>query len=118
MFFRKLRERGAKKSQSSESIQLNKMRQLQKQTREQMKRNDKSLKNAIKAPLLPNKVVSAFPVTKPKEFHFATDYRFKEHAKQTRADTSKPFETQLRQHPTSPVSRKACHRFIFTMIFY
>ena len=83
-----------------------------------MKRNDKSLKNVMKAPLLPSKVVSAFPVTKPKEFHFATDYRFKEHAMQTRADTSKPFETQLRQHPTSPVSRKTFHVFIFSDYFF
>ena len=92
------------------------MRELQKQTRAKIRRNDKHLKNVLGASsYLPSR--SVCPVTKPKEFHFATDNRVKEHTMQTRSDTtSKPFESQLRQHPPSPVS-KNCIEIILSVNF-
>ncbi|XP_065676246.1 targeting protein for Xklp2 homolog isoform X2 [Hydra vulgaris] len=106
-FIRKLRERGTKKDlQTSEALNIQKMRELQKQTKAKIRRNDKQLKNVLGASsYLPSR--STCPVTKPKEFHFATDDRIKEHTMQTRSDTiCKPFESQLRQHPPSPPFKK------------
>ena len=68
-----------------------------------MKNNETIMKQALRAgSYLPSR--SACPVTKPIEFQFNTDSRVKDHSMQTRSDVNKPFESQLRQHPPSPVS--------------
>jgi len=98
-FSTKLRERGLKRGMSSEEATLNKMRELQQRTRTNMKRNARSSKMALRGQLLPNKVVSILPVTKAKEFHFATDDRLKEQPLvTTQGEQAKPFEQQLRKH--------------------
>lgn len=104
--FRKLRERGMKRGQSSEAMQLNKIKEMQKQTRENVRKNEKKMKQALKAgPYVP---IKSADVTRPVEFHFESDKRLKSHVMQTRSDasTSKPFQTQLRQHPASPTFKK------------
>ncbi|XP_057292042.1 targeting protein for Xklp2-A-like [Hydractinia symbiolongicarpus] len=104
-FVRKLRERGQKRGQSSEAIQLKKIRDLQNHTKEQLKRNHKNMKQAIKAgSYMPVRCMTN--ITKPKEFQFATDTRVKEHTMHTRRDSQKPFENQLRKHPPSPPAGK------------
>lgn len=102
-FVRKLRERGIKRGPSSEAIQLKQIRQLQKQTRENVKKNEKRMNKAIKAgPYVPLKCSEE--VTHPVAFSFESDKRVKSnHGTHTRSNSeSKTFQNQLRKHPPSP----------------
>jgi len=104
--FRKLRERGLNRGPSTETMQLKQIKQLQRQTRENMKKNEKKMRQALKAgPYIP---IKSSEVTRPVEFNFESDKRApKSHVMHTRSEsTSKTFQSQLRQHPPSPTFKK------------
>ena len=86
-------------------MQLNQIRQLQRQTRENVKKNEKIMNKALKAgPYVP---VKSSEVTRPIEFKFESDKRIKTHGMHTRSESgSKTFQSQLRQHPPSPTFKK------------
>lgn len=94
-----------KRGPSTEAMQLKQIRQLQKQTRENVKKNEKLMNKALKAiPYKPNKSAQ---VTRPVEFKFESDKRVKTHNMHTRSESGpNTFERQLRQHPPSPTFKK------------
>ena len=106
LYIRKLRERGLKRGPTTETMQLKEIKQLQRQTRENMKKNEKKMRQALKAgPYIP---IKSSEVTRPVEFKFESDKRAsKTHVMRTRSEsTSKTFQSQLRQHPPSPTFKK------------
>lgn len=94
-----------KRGPSTEAMQLKQIRQLQRQTRENVKKNEKLMNKALKAgPYIP---VKSSEVTRPVEFKFESDKRVKTHGMHTRSESdSRTFQSQLRQHPPSPTFKK------------
>ena len=98
-----MKEKASKKGETTEAMQLKKIRDLQRETRLRMRQSKKSKQQAMKATnYMPIRSVN--PVTKPKEFNFATDTRMKDVTSNPSNEAAKTFEGQLRAHPPSPVS--------------
>ncbi|KAF7658416.1 hypothetical protein LDENG_00013260 [Lucifuga dentata] len=85
---------------SSEEMELERIRNLQKEVALHRKKNEASYKAALAGNPPPRKL--ALSTTVPKEFHFSTDTRIKMAAASNTAHKEVDFISQLRKQPSSP----------------
>ena len=105
IIFRRLRGKTNQEKKTSESLEIERIKKLQEETKKHLKSNESYLQKAL-APQPVHQAKLATEVTKTIEFTFATDSRIKQHPMKTRGDKSENanFVGQLRKHPPSPVS--------------
>ena len=103
-FYRRLRSKPGQAKKTTEDLELEKINKLREETKVNLKKNTSYLKKALAA-VSYGPTRSATEITKPVEFHFATDSRIKPHPMVLRnQNAEKDFQDQLRKHPPSPVS--------------
>ncbi|XP_026092731.1 targeting protein for Xklp2-like isoform X2 [Carassius auratus] len=90
---------------STEQQELERIEALQKEVAEQRRKNEASYRAALAGSQPPKKHVLS--TTIPKEFHFCSDSRLKNHMDVGSAEDSSykevDFTSQLRKHPSSPL---------------
>ncbi|XP_062871504.1 targeting protein for Xklp2 [Trichomycterus rosablanca] len=86
---------------STEQQEMERIEALQKEVAEQRKRNEASYKAALAGSHPPKKQVLS--TTIPKEFHFRSDNRVKNHTDAEASYKETNFTSQLRKHPSSPL---------------
>ena len=95
----------AQKSKEENELQV--IAQKQKETMEKLRQNKISMKKALAGQSYMPCRSAVDNLTRPQEFHFATDDRLGPSANNTHAnavENGKNFVGTLRQHPPSPVS--------------
>ncbi|XP_018411913.1 PREDICTED: targeting protein for Xklp2 [Nanorana parkeri] len=89
------------KGKNSEEQELEKVQMLQKEMAEMLKKNEESLKSVLAGDQPMKKV--PIQTTKPVDFHFYTDERFKRHPEEQQTEYKQmDFTAELRKHPPSP----------------
>jgi len=79
--------------QSSEQLELNRIRELRRALADKRRLAEESRVKALAAPARSLAVRSAQLLTEPEAFHFATDERLKTHGMETRQDAGQYKET-------------------------
>eukprot|EP00794_Sanderia_malayensis_P018772 gene18772-20663_t len=104
-FLRRIKNKLTSNKKTSEAMEIERIKQLQKETKKRLKENESSLQKALAPQPIHHSQKQISSLTKTQEFHFATDQRIKQHPMKTRSEDetdSHKFVNQLRKHPPSP----------------